>query len=106
ASTGEVFKEVKLDKNHNGRLDKSSIEEFINKANYLCSVYRKYLSSAVFDSPRYKANLNSFLENTSSSKIIQGFPDYGVGKNTKVYNVERGVFSFYVVEERGELKVL
>jgi TonB family protein len=83
------------------------IKEYIAKADHLSSLYRKYLSRGVFESPTYKANLERSLEwKNLSLRIMRGFVHRGVKDNVKVYSIQRGVFPFYFIEEEGKLKVL
>ncbi len=105
----EAFEEVKKVKLDEKRIILAQVRQFIEKANRASSLMRKYLTREAFDMPLYKANLKKCREETPieiAFSIERGFPEYGVGKEKEVYNLEHCVFDFYFVEEAGQLKVL
>lgn len=76
----------------------------------IAAVYRKYLPAVAFKSPKYLKNLSreDSHENEFEKRfrISPGFPGFGVPDNVDVYYLQKGVFRFYFVEEKGEFKVL
>lgn len=82
------------------------LDEFVNDLSNVAKLYRGHLSQNVFDSSTYKAGLKTINKQRSSLQIRDGYESLGVGKGTKVYETERDVFTFFFVEDNGELRVL
>ncbi len=94
------------------KMSAAPIREFVAKTNYLSSLLRKYLRPEVFETALYKQNLKNYFadeaEDTESERfsITRGFAEFHVRENIEVYVLKRGVFEFYFIEEKGELRVL
>jgi hypothetical protein len=95
--------EKSLEKNGLSRHD---IEEFIVRADALSKALRGHLTPATFSSQRYRQNAAELESEQEPATIEHGVPDYGVGPETDVYIVRRGIFEFCLVEEDGGLRVV
>lgn len=82
------------------------VKAFIAKANAVSSLFRKHLPQELFNTVRYRTNLADHNKDSRGFRIVDGLQMHGVGKEVEVYNLRRGVFDFYFIEEGGELKVL
>ncbi len=83
------------------------LKQFIADLNNVAALYRQQLSRDVFDSPTYKASLKAInKEGRRALQVKNGYEDFGVKENVKVYGVEQDLFIFFFVEENSELKVL
>jgi TonB family protein len=87
-------------------LTPDQIREFVVRANQLSSVYRKYLSRDVFESAAYQANYLEHSKHWNSARIEHGWREFKVNKENEVYNIRRGIFDLYFIEEGGQLRVL
>ena len=105
-----ALKEYRKLKLNPKRMIRAKVLEFAAKANYVSSLFRKYLTPEVFKSARYQENLkrteDSYNEDSKRFRISKGFPEYFVADEVEVYRLRRGIFDFYFVEEEGKLKVL
>lgn len=106
----EAVKELKKIKLSDKYIKLIPVKAYTAKANIVSSLFRKYLPREVFSTTLYKSNSKEYwaADNKYSPafRIIHGFEGYGVGKEIEVYNLRRGIFAFYFVEEGGKLKVL
>jgi tetratricopeptide (TPR) repeat protein len=92
------------------KMSAAPIRQYIAKANFMSSLLRKYLKPEVFETDLYKQNLKIYLEgegdDTNSFHLDHRFSEFGVRENVEVYRLKRGLFEFYLIEEKGELRVL
>jgi TonB family protein len=102
----ELFREVKLDDPNEGLLTRSEVEGFITKAEQMVVIHRRSLSPGVLKTQLYKSNLRKFFPDGASSRMTLGAANYGLDKRTEVYEVKRGPFVFYLINEADEVKVL
>jgi hypothetical protein len=86
---------------------RQEMEQYVADLNKIAALYRQQLTPSVFTSPTYRASLQAIKKDKRSSvRIRNGYEDFGVREGVKVYEVEQDLFTFFFVEESGELKVL
>jgi hypothetical protein len=85
---------------------RQELEEYVADLNNIAALYRRHLTSDVFDSPAYKAGLKAINKQRTTLQTRDGDESLGVGKGTKVYAVEKDIFTFFFIEENGQMKVL
>ena len=83
------------------------IEKMILELRRLARLYRKHTPPRAMSSPAWREKM-AYLERKNvpaSERIMNGDLNFCIPENVKVYIVERGIFYFYFVEEKGSMKV-
>jgi hypothetical protein len=83
------------------------VEQMIVERRRLARLYRKYMPRNAMWSAAWRAR-NSDLMNMSGTThlgVSAGDPNFCSPKATKVYIVDRGLFYFYIIEEKGKMKI-
>jgi hypothetical protein len=83
------------------------IEEMLLEIERIAELYRKHMPRNVMKSAAWQANTN-YLMNRGGiihSDVFNGDSTFCIPENVKVYVVDRGIFYFYIVEEKGEMKI-
>ena len=93
----------------NGKNPKTAKEigEMIVELKRFARLYRKYMPRNVMRSAVWRAN-SSYLASSGSwdhTGVLNGNSDFCVPDNVKLYIVERSIFYFYFVEEKGRMRV-
>lgn len=87
-----------------------SIKIFSDNFDDQAAFYRAKLSREFFDTEQYKANLEREYGVADESEIVSkedaDAETLPLNNDAKLYQVERGVFRFLIVEELGQFKVL
>ena len=82
------------------------VEELIGTLEQLAAEYRKHMPRGVMKSSVWRANQKYLIaKNADHPDTLDGDESSCVPKQTKVYVIDRGLFYFYIVEERGKMKV-
>jgi len=83
------------------------VEELISTLEQLAAVYRKHMPKGVMKSSAWRYNQKHLISRSGMDQpgILNGDETFCVPEQTKVYVIDRGIFYFYIVEERGEMKV-
>jgi hypothetical protein len=85
---------------------RQELEEYIADLNNIASLYRGHVSPNVFDSPAYKMGLKAINRSRDTLQTRDGDESLGVKKGTKVYAVDKDIFTLFFIEESGQIKVL
>ncbi|MBA2734477.1 MAG: hypothetical protein H0U54_16570 [Acidobacteria bacterium] len=81
------------------------VRQFAKNANYLAALFRKYIPSEPFNSPKYKAHIEQLDWDGRETSIDERNDLFGTGEETTKYQVYRELFVLDIVEENGEMKV-
>ena len=84
------------------------VQELISTLDQLAAEYRKHMPKRAMKSPAWRAN-QKYLNSRSDMDrvgVLHGSETLCVPEQTKVYVVARGLFYFYMVEEKGKMKVV
>lgn len=85
----------------------NELEEYIAEFTKVSGLYRKYLPRKWFDSLIYKNNIQDLDSRRKLGvRVENGYPPFGIESNEKVYVIERDLFAFYFIKEKGQLRVL
>jgi hypothetical protein len=86
---------------------KGELEKYLKELNNVIALYRKNLTQDDFDSVQYIQAVKYFNDfhkmSPNVSMLLSGF---GFKKNTRVYSLQKDVFIFHFIEEKGQFKVL
>jgi hypothetical protein len=85
---------------------REELEQFVGDFTRVAALYKKHLPPDFFNSETYKANVEAINKEGESVQIRDGYDTMGVRKGTKVYEVDKDIFTFLFVEENGQIKVL
>jgi hypothetical protein len=85
---------------------REELDQFIAELERVAALLKKHLPANFFDSETYKANLEVINRNDGRVKVRDGFESLGVAEGTRVYEINQDVFTFFFIEEHGQLKVL
>jgi len=83
------------------------VGELISTFNQLSAAYRKHMPAGAMKSPAWRANQKDLIASRGMDHggALNGDATFCVPQQTKVYIVDRGLFYFYVVEEKHKMKV-
>ncbi|HEX5883509.1 MAG TPA: hypothetical protein VFY67_03085 [Pyrinomonadaceae bacterium] len=83
------------------------VGELISTFDQLSALYRKDMPAGAMKSPAWLANQKSLIAKSGMDYrgALNGSATFCVPQKTKVYIVDRGLFYFYVVEEKRKMKV-
>jgi hypothetical protein len=81
------------------------VRRFVREASHVAMLLRKYMPPEPFSSPKYKAHLAQMEWDGRTTDINQGDEHFGIGEETTVYQIYRGLFVLNIVEENSEMKV-
>jgi len=83
------------------------VERMIVELRRLARLYRKYMPRNAIRSAAWRASNNYLMNrgNTTHLGLSSGHPDFCIPETTKVYIVDRGLFYFYMIEEKGKMKI-
>jgi hypothetical protein len=84
---------------------KEELEQFVADFERVAALYKKHLSPNFFNSATYKTNVRA-INKDEHVQIRVGDEGLGVEKGTKVYEVTKDIFTFFFLDENGQLKVL
>ena len=71
----------------------------------LNGILRRNLHPEAFRSESYRNNLASFKEPQESADVPQMRKDFRMSEDVKIYVVKREFFNYFLIEEKGSLKV-
>jgi hypothetical protein len=80
-------------------------EQFNKKYGRLNSILRKNLTPETFHSESYRTNVASIKEPQETADIPQMKRDFYLDENVKVYVVKREFFNYFLIEEKGALRI-
>jgi len=80
-------------------------QRFNEKYDRLNGILRKPLSPEAFRSESYRRSVENFREPEETADAAQMLKDFGMSKDIKVYVVKREFFNYFLIEEKGALKV-
>jgi hypothetical protein len=93
----------------NGKEPKTArdLEQMTVELRRLARLYRKYIPRNAMRSAAWRANNNYLMNrsNTTHLGVSSGHPDFCIPETTKYYMVDRGLFYFYIIEEKGKMKI-
>jgi len=103
-----IEKRSKFFQNDDRKLQNArEVEELISTLDQLSAIYRKKMPAGAMKSPAWLANQKYLIARSGVDHEgpLNGYETFCVPKQTKVYLVDRGLFYFYVVEERHRMRV-
>jgi hypothetical protein len=72
----------------------------------LARLYRKYMPRNAMRSAAWRTRNNDLMNmSTTNLSVSAGDPKFCIPQATKVYIVDRGLFYFYIIEEKGKMKI-
>lgn len=80
-------------------------EQFNKKYDRLNNILRKNLTPEAFRSESYRNNVASIKEPQETADIPQMKRDFYLGEDVKVYVVKREFFNYFLIEEKGALRI-
>lgn len=80
-------------------------EQFNEKYDRVNNILRKNLTPEAFRSESYRRNIASIKEPQDTADISQMKQDFHMGEDVKVYVVKREIFNYFLIEEKGALRV-
>jgi hypothetical protein len=80
-------------------------EQYNKKYDMLNNILRKNLTPEAFRSDSYRRNVASIKEPAETADIPQMRRDFYLGKDVKVYVVKREFFNYFLLEEKGALRI-
>ncbi|HEU0176246.1 MAG TPA: hypothetical protein VFV58_18430 [Blastocatellia bacterium] len=80
-------------------------EQFNEKYDRLNNILRKNLTPEAFRSESYRRNVANLNEPQETADISQMRQDFHMGEDVKVYVVKREFFNYFLIEEKGALRV-
>lgn len=83
------------------------VEELIGTLEQLAAEYRKHIPKGAMKSSAWRANQKYLITRSGMDHedMLNGDETFCVPQRTRVYVIDRGIFYFYIVEERGKMKV-
>jgi hypothetical protein len=83
------------------------VQELIGTLEQLAAEYRKRMPKGVMKSSAWRANQKYLIARTGMDyeDMLNGNETFCVPQRTRVYVIDRGIFYFYIVEERGKMRV-
>lgn len=107
---GEIYGSV-FQRSEPYKTDKELDESFTAKMNRISEIFRQHIKREKFNSDEYKEGVAGWIDKEPTQPpVIQYlqkfFAKAGLSKNTKLYAVDREVFHYYVLEEKGSFKML
>jgi hypothetical protein len=83
------------------------VEELIGTLEQLAAEYRKHIPEGAMKSSAWRANQKYLIARSGMDHedVLNGDETFCVPQRTRVYVIDRGIFYFYIVEERGKMKV-
>ncbi len=80
-------------------------EQYNKKYDMLNNILRKNLTPEAFRSESYRRNVASIKEPAETADIPQMKRDFYLGKDVKVYVVKREFFNYFLLDEKGALRI-
>lgn len=74
---------------------RQELNEFISDLSNIGALYKAHLSPNVFDSAAYKERIRGHSQPRRRLRIRDGYESFGVAKGTKVYELEKDIFTFF-----------
>jgi hypothetical protein len=102
---GEAYEAITRTNPDNFTSGKELDEQFNEKYDKLNNILRKNLTPEAFRSESYRRNVASFVEPQETADISQMRQDFHMGEDVKVYVVKREFFNYFLIEEKGALRV-
>jgi hypothetical protein len=83
------------------------VEGVIAELNHLARIWRRHIPRNVMRSAVWRANVNYLLnkEGIGHLGVGSGHSNFCIPDDVKYYLVDKGLFYFYLVEEKGRMKV-
>lgn len=83
------------------------VEQMIVELRRLARLYRKYMPRNAMRSAAWRVRNNDRMNRSSTTHpgVSAGDPNFCILETTKVYIVDRGLFYFYIIEEKGKMKI-
>jgi hypothetical protein len=81
---------------------RQEFEDFVKELTRLAALYKRHLTPKVFASAAYKDRVDS----DSYFQVSDGSEHFGIAKGTKIYRLDKDLFKFFFIEEKGQMKVL
>jgi hypothetical protein len=85
---------------------REELDQFVAEFERIAALFKKHVPPNFFNSETYKANLQVVNENSEGVHVRDGFERLGIGEGTRVYEITQDLFTFFFIEENGQLKVL
>lgn len=82
---------------------RQEFDDFIKELANIAALYKRHLTPKVFASTAYKSSVEPGDNQVQITDFLEGF---GVAKGTKVYHLDKDIFQFYFMEEKGQFKVV
>lgn len=83
------------------------LKQYIADLEHIARLYKKHLPRNVFNSPTYKANVETFNRDRGKPvQIFNGYEQLGINKDEKVYVVRRDIFTLYIIRRGSQFRVL
>lgn len=83
------------------------LEEYVALSINLTGLLRNHLPKDVFNTSLYKRNVANLNKQRGAKITVRdGDRDFGIPKGSNVYETTRDLFTMFLVEENGEMKVL
>jgi hypothetical protein len=80
-------------------------EQFNKKYDRLNNILRKNLTPETFRSKRYRDHVTNIQEPQETADIPQMKRDFHLGEDVEVYVVKREFFNYFLIEEKGSLRI-
>lgn len=110
SEVGEIYASI-FERTEPFKSDKELDEIFTAKMNEMSSVFRRNIKREKFNSGEYKDGIKNWVDKEPTQPpVIQYLKEFfakaGLRKDIKLYAVDREVFHYYVLEEKGSFKML
>jgi hypothetical protein len=103
---GEAYEALTRTKNPYELTSVKELDEHFNeKYDRLNNMMRKNLTPEAFRSESYRRNIASFKEPQETADNSQMKQDFHMGEDVKVYVVKREFFNYFLIEEKGALRI-
>jgi len=85
----------------------NEVKELIRTLDKLTAVYRRQMPKATMTSSAWRENQKYLMARSGMghADVLNGNETFCVPAQTKLYIIDRGIFYFYMVEERGKMRV-
>lgn len=85
----------------------AELAELIADFNRIARLYRKHMPRNAMKTAAWRANYKYLTSrgDIDHTGVMNGHPTFCVPESSKVYIVDRGIFYFYIVKEKGKMKV-
>lgn len=81
------------------------VRELIRTLDQLAAMYRRHMPKGTMKSSAWRESQKYLMAKSDHPDVLNGDETLCVPEQTKVYIIDRGIFYFYIVEERGKMRV-